>query len=123
MTSNLCIYAAGNLQQGVVSERKKCSKVWLYFTKTDDNSAAVCKIRLSNKGGNTSAMLKHPSMQHGLELQESHIFDTLRISATASQPRSTSVTEGKNPVMIVILAPAGGPSRFLVYNFTIKQLC
>lgn len=84
---------------------KKCSKVWLYFTKTDDNSAAVCEIRLSNKGGNTSSMLKHPSMQHELKLQESRVYDTLRTNATASQPSSTSVTEGKYPVMMIISVP------------------
>ena len=36
--SNLCIYAAGNLQQeGVMAERVQGSKVWLYVRKKDDN--------------------------------------------------------------------------------------
>lgn len=66
-------------------ERKKQSK---------DSSAScnVCKMIISSSGGNTSNLLKHLSMQHRLKLQECHVFNT---SGTASQPGSTSVTEGK----------------------------
>lgn len=83
MTSNLRIYTVGNLQQRVMAGRKKWSKAWLHFTKKDDNSASnnMCKMIMSDKGGNTSIILKHLSTQHRLKFEECHIFDT---SAMAS---------------------------------------
>lgn len=49
MTSNSCVKAAGNLQQGVMVDREKWYNVWLHFMKKDDNSARcnVCKIIIS----------------------------------------------------------------------------
>lgn len=60
------------------------------------------------KRGKVSSMLKHLSTQHGLKFQECHVFVCICIwvgaSATASQPSSSSVTEGKYRI-IRTLAP------------------
>ena len=48
-------------------ERRKRSKVWLHFTKRDENAAVCnqCNAAISCKGANTSNMLKHLSTRGG----------------------------------------------------------
>ena len=55
-------------QQGSsIMERRKRSKVWLHFTKRDENAAVCnqCNAAISCKGANTSNMLKHLSTRGG----------------------------------------------------------
>lgn len=84
------VYADENWQQGVMANMRKLSTEWFNFTIKDENSASYndCKIMISSASGDTSHMLKHLSMQHGLEFQECHVFDTRR-RAAASRPSST----------------------------------
>ena len=68
------------------------SKVWLHFTKKDDNRATcnTCKVDISSKGGNTTNMQKHLRSQHAISINECCVFDPLRTNVSESQPSSSS---------------------------------
>lgn len=70
---------------------------------------------ISSASGDTSHMLKHLSMQHGLKFQECHAFDTRR-RAAASQPSSMSVTKGKYPILIILAT-----HRQILHNFSFTK--
>lgn len=73
----LCVCPAGNLQQGVIAERNKQSKV-SFHEESGDNSETrnVCRMIVLGRGGNTSNMSKHLSMPHGRKFQECCGFGT-----------------------------------------------
>src|SRR4029434_9889347 len=77
-----------------MASRQRHSKVWLYFTRTDDHRAtcSACKTSISSKGGNTTNMQKHLSTQHAITLQECLVFDALRSDehVNESQPSNSS---------------------------------
>src|SRR4029434_2177 len=54
----------------------------------------LCKKSISSKGGNTTNMNKHLNTQHGIKLQECHVFDACSSSANvgASSFRSEEHT-------------------------------
>lgn len=93
-------------------ERKKRSKVWLYFTKRDEYAAVCnqCKTVISCKGANTSNMQKHLSTKHGVKLQECHVFDRLQTGATATAAASVAErrtsSSGQNDGNVHIKYPA-----------------
>lgn len=51
-----------------MAERNKWSNGWLHFRERYDNSAScnICKMIISSKGGNTSKVFKHLSIERGL---------------------------------------------------------
>lgn len=54
----LCTYTAGNIQEeAVMTEGKKCSKMWLHFAKNYRLLLAISQMIISSKGD----MLKHIS--------------------------------------------------------------
>ena len=57
------VQPAGNM----APKRHKRSKVWLHFTKKDDDRA-TCKVDITTKGGNTSNMQKHLHTQHAITM-------------------------------------------------------
>lgn len=71
------------------------SQAWLHFSKKDDTGAScsICKMIISTKGRDSTNMLKHLSIQHGLNVQECHVFDSLRTSDIASQLSGTSISD------------------------------
>ena len=62
-----------------MAERSRRSKVWLSFSKKDENTAncITCKKDISCKGGSTSNMMKH-LLQHRVNLKECSAFDSVR---------------------------------------------
>src|SRR4029434_8709438 len=67
-----------------MASRQRHSKVWLYFTRTDDHRAtcSACKTSISSKGGNTNNMQKHLSTQHAITLQECLVFERYGVKIT-----------------------------------------
>lgn len=88
----------GNLQQkGITVEREKWSKALLHFMNKDDNNTGclACKMII---GMSEMGWLHYTEIILGC-----HISDTQHTSATASQPNSTSVSEGKYIVIIALV--------------------
>ena len=86
---SLCRWACANLliqTPANMATRQKRSKVWLYFTRKNYNNATcnACKKSISSKGGNTTNMKKHLNTQHGMKLQECHVFDACSSAANVS---------------------------------------
>ncbi|KAK0154985.1 Zinc finger BED domain-containing protein 1 [Merluccius polli] len=75
-------------------KRNKRSKVWLHFTRKDDNRAScnACKVEISSAGGNTSNMQKHLRTQHGITLTECFVFDQLRNDFQPSNSSDVSMS-------------------------------
>ena len=53
----------------------------------------LCKKSISSKGGNTTNMNKHLNTQHGIKLQECHVFDAC--SSSANVGASSLSVQGK----------------------------
>src|SRR4029434_4276997 len=53
----------------------------------------LCKKSISSKGGNTTNMNKHLNTQHGIKLQECHVFDAC--SSSAKVGASSLSVQGK----------------------------
>ena len=90
--ADLLLQTAANM-----ATRQKRSKVWLYFTRQNDNNATcnACKKSISSKGGNTTNMKKHLNTQHGLKLQECHVFDACSSAANVSASSLFLTIQGK----------------------------
>ena len=88
MTSHTRCFVLVQTAANMAPPRKKRAKAWLYFTRKDDNIATCnsCKVSISSKGGTTTNMQKHLATQHGIHLQECHVFDTLRSSDASESP-------------------------------------
>src|SRR4029434_2252075 len=81
-------------------------KVWLYFTRQNDTYATcnLCKKSISSKGGYSTNMQKHLSTQHGMTLQECHVFDAC--SSAANISASSLTIEGKLlQTLSIVLVP------------------
>src|SRR4029434_3897933 len=67
-----------------MASRQRRSKVLLYFTRKDDHRATcnACKMSISSKGGNTTIMQKHLSIQHSITLQECRVFERNGVAIT-----------------------------------------
>src|SRR4029434_1556931 len=67
-----------------MESRQRRSKVWLYFTRKDDHRATcnACKMSILSKGGNTTILQKHLSIQHAITLQECHVFERYGVTIT-----------------------------------------
>ena len=88
MTSHTRCFVLVQTAANMAPPRKKRAKAWLYFTRKDDNIATCnsCQVSISSKGGTTTNMQKHLATQHGIHLQECHVFDTLRSSDASESP-------------------------------------
>lgn len=108
-----------------IMERRKRSKAWLHFTKRDANYAVCnqCGISISCKGSNTSNMLKHLSCQHGIKLQECHVFDSLRRSAnvTGTSSTVTSVDDGNAQIICPALAHYRFATASSMHSFSLLK--
>ena len=96
MTSHTRCFVLVQTAANMAPPRMKRSKAWLYFTRKDDNIATCnsCKVSISSKGGTTTNMQKHLATQHGIHLQECHVFDTLRSSDASESPATGGCIAG-----------------------------
>jgi len=85
-----------------MAARQKRCKVWLYFTKKDNNRASCNTCRA--KGGNTSNMQKHLTTQHVITLHKCKVFDTL-LSDGGDSRGGTASSVSKVPGNVKLSGP------------------
>ena len=76
-----------------MAERTKRSKVWLYFTRVDVDSARChkCDKSFACKGGNTSNLSKHLAKVHHIQTEKCTVFDSLARSASPVLPSTSGM--------------------------------
>ncbi|XP_058496961.1 uncharacterized protein LOC131467205 isoform X2 [Solea solea] len=61
----------------MAQQRAKRSKAWAHYTRLTGDTAScnICRKIISNKGGNTSNLIKHVQLRHFINVRQSSVLD------------------------------------------------